>query len=317
MSSWHSYPSIFAMGHAAIADLLLDDVLVEEKVDGSQFSFGRFDGALMVRSKGKVMEAEAPEKLFKRAVEAISQLDLKDGWTYRGECLDKPKHNALCYDRTPHNHVILFDINTDHEQYLTRQEKEAEALRLGLEIVPVMYQGKIEDSKMILEFLERTSCLGGQKIEGVVIKNYSRFGKDKKVLMGKYVSEAFKEVHKKTWGESNPAQNDILIRLITMFKTEARWNKAVIHLDELGQLEHTPRDIGKLIAEVKADIEKDSEAEIKEVLYRWALGHVIRGCASGIPEWYKKKLLESQFREEQTSCLQGSTTTAHNSASAT
>jgi hypothetical protein len=43
MTSWHSYPKLYAMGHRAIADLLLDDVIVQEKVDGSQFSFGLFD----------------------------------------------------------------------------------------------------------------------------------------------------------------------------------------------------------------------------------------------------------------------------------
>lgn len=51
--SWHSYPSTFALGHRAIADLLLDPVLVEEKVDGSQFSFGVFeqDGERVIRCR--------------------------------------------------------------------------------------------------------------------------------------------------------------------------------------------------------------------------------------------------------------------------
>ena len=42
-TSWHSYPSIFALGHRALAELFLDPVVVEEKVDGSQFSFGLFE----------------------------------------------------------------------------------------------------------------------------------------------------------------------------------------------------------------------------------------------------------------------------------
>ena len=63
-TSWHSYPSIFALGHSALAELTLGPVVVEEKVDGSQFSFGRFEGVLRVRSKGKEMEPERPEKMF-------------------------------------------------------------------------------------------------------------------------------------------------------------------------------------------------------------------------------------------------------------
>ena len=43
MDSWHSYPQIYALGHRYITELLLDPVLVEEKIDGSQFSFGVFE----------------------------------------------------------------------------------------------------------------------------------------------------------------------------------------------------------------------------------------------------------------------------------
>ena len=42
-TSWHSYPQIYNLGHKAIAGIFDDDVLIEEKIDGSQFSFGRGD----------------------------------------------------------------------------------------------------------------------------------------------------------------------------------------------------------------------------------------------------------------------------------
>ena len=55
-TSWHSYPSIYALGHRYLEELLLDPVLVEEKVDGSQFSFGVFEHPegpeLRCKSKG-------------------------------------------------------------------------------------------------------------------------------------------------------------------------------------------------------------------------------------------------------------------------
>lgn len=35
----YSYPSIYAIGHKELDELFDDPVLVEEKVDGSQFSF--------------------------------------------------------------------------------------------------------------------------------------------------------------------------------------------------------------------------------------------------------------------------------------
>ncbi len=213
-------------------ELLLDPVIVEEKVDGSQFSFGRFDSELRIRSKGKEMIVDAPEKMFQLAVNLASSLDLRDGWTYRGEFLSKPKHNALAYDRVPNGNVILFDINTGEEGYLNYEDKQSEANRIGVEIVPLLFTGEIKSANDILCFLERTSILGGQKIEGVVIKNYNRFGRDKKVLMGKYVSEAYKEVHNKEWGSANPKQGDIVQRLIDMYRIDTRWEKSVIHLKE-------------------------------------------------------------------------------------
>ena len=297
MSSWHSYPSVFALGHKAVEELLLDPVLVEEKIDGSQFSFGRFDGELRVRSKGKEMIPDAPEKMFQLAVDFVSTLDLRNGWTYRGEYLSKPKHNALAYDRVPKGNVILFDINTNEEEYLSYENKLSEACRVGIEVVPLLHTGEIKSANDVLGFLDKTSILGGQKVEGVVIKNYTRFGRDKKVLIGKYVSEAFKEVHTKEWAKANPKQGDIIQRLIDIYRIDTRWDKAVMHLAERGELENSPRDIGKLIIEAKIDIKKECEDEIKETLYKWAIDNVLRGCAGGLPEWYKEKLLKSQFNE--------------------
>ena len=62
MSSWHSYPSIFNLGHKAIERLLDGPVNVEEKIDGSQFSFGLIDGQIRVKSKSVEMNVEAPRE---------------------------------------------------------------------------------------------------------------------------------------------------------------------------------------------------------------------------------------------------------------
>ncbi|MCR4307368.1 MAG: RNA ligase family protein, partial [Candidatus Berkelbacteria bacterium] len=297
-NSWHSYPKIYALGHNAVTELLFDPVIVEEKVDGSQFSFGLFEDGYRARSKGAVLNIIAPEKMFAKACEVVQGLPLKEGWTYRAEYLLKPKHNALAYDRTPKSHLIIFDINTGEESYMSWEAKAEEAARLGLEVMPKIFEGVISEPQMFRDMLETVSCLGGQKIEGVVIKNYKRFGLDKKVLMGKFVSEAFKEVHKRTWAEDNPTSKDILERLIESYRTPARWNKAIQHLNEKGLLESSPRDIGNLIKEVGEDVELECVNEIKESLYRWAWPHIRRGLNRGLPEWYKEELVKKQFEKD-------------------
>lgn len=304
MSSWHSYPSIYALGHRYVEHLLDGPVIVEEKVDGSQFSFGRFDSEnfespFQCRSKGAVLHVDAPEKMFTEAVASVrSRLDLlHPGWTYRGEYLKKPKHNGLAYDRIPTGHIIVFDINTDLETYLTPEKKAAEAARIGLECVPVLYRGVVSDLEMFRALLATPSVLGGQTVEGVVVKpdGYGLFGQDKKVVMGKFVSEAFKEVQAAAWKETNPQSGDVLASLCDAYTTQARWMKAVQHLRERGVLDDSPRDIGALIKEVPPDVKAECEDEIKRKLFAWAWPHIARAVTRGLPEWYKDELLKRQF----------------------
>src|SRR5260221_5011697 len=129
------------------------------------------------------------------------------------------------------------------------------------------------------DFLEIGSILGGQKIEGMVIKpvGYNLFGIDKKVLMGKFVSEAFKEIHAHEWKQSNPGTKDIVERIIDKYKTPARWQKAIIHLREKGLITDAPQDIPAIMKEVVSDTLLDSALEIQEELMDYAWPHIQRG----------------------------------------
>lgn len=305
--AWHTYPKIFALGHRALENLLADPVLVEEKVDGSQFSFGKFlaeDGTpyLRCRSRGAELNVEAPEKLFAPSVATAKRLfdQLTTGWAYRGEALASPKHNTLAYDRVPAGNVILFDVSTGKEAYLDRDAKEVEAQRLGLEIVPVVHRGMIASAEQFREMLNRVSILGGQNVEGIVVKNYARFGIDGHALMGKFVSEAFKETHAGDWRERNPNGGDVLQQLVTSYRSPARWAKSVQHLREAGQLTDSPKDIGAIIKACAADVEAECGAEIRELLFKWAWEKgVRRGIVGGVAEWYKEELLKKQFEKKE------------------
>lgn len=292
-----SYSSIYAIGHKAIENLFDGEVVVEEKVDGSQISFCVADGELSVRSKGKDIILSAPEKMFDLAIAVLEERVnlLHPGWIYRGEYLASSKHNVIKYNRIPKNNIVVFDIDTQDQSYLSYEKKLAEAQRIGFECVPLLYRGVITDVTTLLGFLDRESFLGGAKIEGVVVKNYSQFAADKKVAMGKYVSEMFKEVKEKECGKSNPTSSDIVSSLIAMYKTEARWEKAVQHLRDAGNLEDSPRDIGALIREVPEDVLKECRHEIEKKLFEHFWPHICRGITTGLPEWYKERLAKSAF----------------------
>ena len=294
----HSYPKVYAIGHAAVAELFMEPVLVEEKVDGSQFSFGRVGEDLALRSRGADITIGSNDSgMFKQGIATAQELMpiLHDGWVYRCEYLQKPKHNVLAYGRVPNRNVILFDINTGDEVYLSREEKVAEAERLGLEFVPLMFQGMVSSPEQIYGFLENESVLGGNKVEGIVAKNYQRFGRDKKVLMGKFVREDFKEAHGKEWKATNPTMSDVVERIIATVKHERRWEKAMFHLRDAGKLENSPRDIPALIQAAQQDVRDEELDFIQKKLLEWALPRIIRASTGGLPEWYKKRLLESAF----------------------
>lgn len=296
----NSYPTVFAIGHKAIEGLFSGNVVVEEKVDGSQFSFGIVEGQLECRSKGKQLILDAPEKMFVKGVQTVRELEplLHPDWIYRGEFLASPKHNTLAYDRVPVRNIIGFDIVTGLETYLSPEEKRAEFDRIGLETVPFLFSGIVSGMDMFNEFLTRVSILGGSKIEGIVVKNYELFTIEKKVALGKYVSEAFKEVHEGDWKQRNPTNTDFILELSKKYTTPARWGKAVQHLKESGKLEGSPRDIGGLMVEVPEDIKKECETEIKDALFNFYWPKMRRMAVAGLPEWYKQQLAHSAFEVE-------------------
>jgi len=296
-TSWHSYPKIWNVGHPSLEEFWKGNILVEEKVDGSQFSFGIFNGELKIRSKGVEMYADNPEKMFSKAVEQVKlrHSTLYEGWTYRAEYLSKPKHNSLAYDRVPKNNLIIFDINDGYETYLSPLDKRNEAERLDFECVPILHTGKIDSPEEVKSLLEASSVLGGQKVEGLVFKDYTKFGKDGKCLMAKYVSEAFREKHGKEWKKANPSSVDIVSSIGQSLRSESRWNKAIQHLREKGTLENSPRDIGNLMKEIQRDVMEECKEEIADKLSQWAVPKIRRIVAAGFPEWYKEKLLKESF----------------------
>lgn len=294
----HSYSKIFHIGHRQLVSLLNGDVVVEEKVDGSQFSFGRRGDQLHFRSRGATIYPETADKLFKAAVEYIVSVKelLHDGWTYRGEVLHAVRHNTLTYGRTPKHNVVIFDIETDNGQnFLAPLAKAHAALLLGLEVVPSFHHGPLEHIETLREILEHESFLGGCKLEGVVIKNYTQFGEDKKVLMGKWVREEFKEIHQGAWKGANPSRSDVIDLMVKTYRVDARWEKAIQHLRDAGKLQGAPQDIGPLIREFQTDLVEECAAEIKEKLYEYALPKILRGASAGLAEYYKEILAKQQF----------------------
>lgn len=296
----HGFPKVWSLGHPAIAELFDGEVVVQEKVDGSQFTAGvTADGVLRCRSRGAEIDTDAPVDLFAPAVATFRRLHeegkLVEGWQYRGEAVCRPKHNTLAYGRAPSGGVILFDVDVGLEDRVDPDVLDQIADVLGLEVVPLLYQGVIHSAEQLKALLDTESCLGGCKVEGVVAKNYSRWGEDGKMLMGKLVSEAFKETHHHDWKARNPKRADLMESIIDAYATARRWEKAVERLRDDGKLENSPRDIGLLIREVPDDVLEECGGEIKDLIFRHFWPEIKKGITRGLPDWYKNTLAEQQF----------------------
>jgi len=83
-----------------------------------------------------------------------------------------------------------------------------------------------------------------------------------------------------------------------LMETRSKAGKASLpFIRRNGELTGTPADIGKLIREVPADIRRECEEEIKQILFDWAWSKIARGVTAGLPEWYKQRITERMSDE--------------------
>jgi ATP-dependent helicase/DNAse subunit B len=73
--------------------------------------------------------------------------------------------------------------------------------------------------------------------------------------------------------------------------------KAIQHLKEKGELEFTPRDIGKLIKEIQDDITEEEKENILNFLWNEFGKELLRNAVKGFPEFYKRYLAERNFNK--------------------
>jgi len=305
----HSFPKIFHIGENYIENLFNGEVEITEKIDGSQWDFGiDKDGQVVRRSKGQDLTFTDIPKMFKLADEQVERISalliekgLKDIYFYC-EFLSKTHHNVMNYERVPKNYLYLFGV-MEGQNFVSDFDKLCEyADLLEIERPHLLYKGEVKDIKELEKILEEDSCLGKEKVEGIVVKNYKEpalaGSRMIPISMGKYVREEFKERHKSEWKGTHTGKGKFEL-FIGSFKSEARWQKAIQHFAEKGELENAPRDIGNLMKEIKKDIEEEEKENIKNELYKMFVGDITRKATRGFPEYYKEQLLKKSLPDSK------------------
>lgn len=292
-----SYTKVLTMGSLGTERVLCGSVVVQEKVDGSQFKFGiTADGQMVFASHKQQLWPESCNAMFKPAVDYCSTLSEKLHGSYADlffycEYLQRPRHNTLSYERVPQNGLVLFDVLAGG-RWQGRDSIEAWAMYLEVDAIPELARGELALSD-VQALLETPSYLGNETVEGVVVKNYHELinlGGRTFPVFCKLVRETFQERNKMNWkAQTNKSKQEAYI---DSFRTEARWQKAAQHLAESGGLQNTPQDIGPLMREVSTDIDEEETENIKTELYKLYIKDIKRVATRGLPEWYKAQLVE-------------------------
>lgn len=287
------YHSIVRLGHKSTVGVLNegDEIIVQEKVDGSNASFMVHEGQLLCFSRNKQLDPSNTLSGFYNWVhENIDPEKLLDGVIYFGEWT--ATHKILYPDHT--KKFFLFDVyNTHLEEYVNFSMVVDEAMRLGLNLIPVFYRGQYQGYDHLTSFVGMTQLGGilkgkrpdtGEVIEketgeGIVAKNVKYRDRQGKQLFVKLVVDEFREVQKQR-APRDPNKVSETRQLVMDCLTEARIEKQLFKLVDEGLLEpdYGIEDMGKIIKlmghslaqdvidEELQDYEGDTEMVYKDVM---------------------------------------------------
>jgi len=293
-----SYTKVLTLGHR-YTDPIVDGrpVRIDEKIDGSQFSAMRRNNQMYYRTRRTEIFAETSNKLFSKAVDWFekNQISLPSNIIFRCEALMSRKHNHLEYGRAPDSGFILWDMEEFESGDILGQNERNEFCReFNIDYLNPWHIGPPGDNpvEFFRSFLDRKSILGGA-IEGIVIKpiDFLAVPETAKRMAVKLVKDEYRESQPRSFRDANPTKKDIIQIIGDRYCTEARFRKAIQHLDEAGVLEGSPRDIGPLIEELGRDFEEECRNEVQELLWKWGKKNISRVAMRGFPEWYKAQLV--------------------------
>jgi hypothetical protein len=243
--------------------------MVQEKIDGSQFSFGLVDGEVVCRSKGVVLDRNGGQ--FSKAVEHVHSIkqNLVPGRIYRGEYLRSKKHNVITYACEPHGNIVLFDVQlpvTDYDTGVTtykwvRDDYSIEGIAWALDVDFAPYiivdakdawKTEWDASTYFKELAQNWMPRLGGKVEGFVIKPVEpvtdKYGR---TLFCKYVTDEFREVHSdgkaKSPHKEYPTIAELAHNIGADMCTEARFAKTVQAMRDLGVEFPNNKNIGRAV----------------------------------------------------------------------
>ena len=156
-----------------------EEVVATEKLDGENTTIYA-DGACHARSTSSGYH---PTRTWVKALAASVGHELPSGWRIVGE--NTFGRHSIGYDRLP-SYFQMFAVYDERDRCLSWNDTLAWGERLGVDVVPTLYQGRF-DRDTILALLSGPSSYGPER-EGVVVRWARAFSIDEHVrAVGKLV----------------------------------------------------------------------------------------------------------------------------------
>lgn len=292
---WKKYIKIRALGTDETEGIFEGTCVVQEKVDGANFSFYVENNKLLVASRNMVMVDKKNSGNWKAILpvtEAYNQHKDKfnPNYLYVGESTQR---HTISYTDIPN--FIGYDIwNDETESFLDWKEAKIEFESIGLSFIHVHFER--EGSEITIEELEeciKHSLYKEGDAEGIVIKNYSKLNKYDNPLFAKIVTDSFKEQNRAVFkGTNQPTkEGNSTIIIASTYSTEARIEK-IIHklVDEGNKLDMSM--IPVLFNAVAEDIFEENAVEIYHTFDKIDFKHLRGIVAKKCVPVLKRVLLE-------------------------
>lgn len=282
MSEMKKYMSVVRLGHKTTENVLQpgDPIIIQEKLDGANGSFKLEEGEIVAFSRNERLTEQNNLQGFYEWTQTLDANQLRSDVVYFGEWLTKQ--------------FFLFDLyDIEKEKYIHFTEVKKEAERLGLNLIPVFYEGEYQSLEHLESFIGQTA-LGVKKGEGIVVKNVDYQDVYGKQLFVKLVIDAFKEVQR-IKKPRDPNFQSAEIEAVQSVLTRARVEKWIYKLIDEGVLQANfgMQDMAMILKKITPRIVDDIMQEEGEQIASFDLKEIRKVIGKQLPLLIKE-VIESK-----------------------
>lgn len=295
-------PSIDSVTPGKLANITESDhVIIQEKINGSQFTIFKKDGELHFYNRNKEVGPKGDPYINAY----LSLHDKKDffveGFFYHGEAMRNTTTNNAAYKRMPRYFWIVYEIQRADGSLLTPEEMTVALQNTGIEMTQVLYDSHKNKSVPVQEVIDQLmaqieskqieSCLGGIP-EGIVIKVLNS------VKDGKTCNYRFKQVRSQFAEMSQEKRNkieqvsdaDFIKEIGEIYNTDGRREKAVQHMKEKDVWQpNINKNIGTMVNELDNDLLKEAKEDIKNMLFVRFWSEISKVARGDVSKFLKEK----------------------------